>query len=205
MKLLQNPIVIILLGSISGCVVGLYFVFRAGEMIIAQQHAQVARSELARAEQKAQGWDFWTIEIENLANELKDEKARLAKQNDALDQRTARLAAERQELEKLRTELEATRTEIRQMVTEIGADEMKNVRALAQTYTNLSPRAAVAIFRELDDTTAVKILSLMKSDVVGPIMEEMTRTAGPDGVLARRAALLTEKLRVMKASKPTPS
>ena len=36
------------------------------------------------------------------------------------------------------------------------------------------------ILREMDDTTVVKILSLMKSDVVGPIFEEMTSTPGPE-------------------------
>jgi hypothetical protein len=41
----------------------------------------------------------------------------------------------------------------------------------------------------------------MKSDTVGPIFEEMARQQGPDGPLARRAAVLSEKLRLMKANK----
>ncbi len=61
----------------------------------------------------------------------------------------------------------------------------------------------MAIFKEMDDTTAVKILSLMKPDVVGPIFEEMSSLATPEGApLARRAAVLSEKLRLMKDSKP---
>jgi hypothetical protein len=49
----------------------------------------------------------------------------------------------------------------------------------------------------------VKILSLMKSDVVGAIFEQMSALVGTDGTpLARRAALLSEKLRLMKANKP---
>jgi hypothetical protein len=36
---------------------------------------------------------------------------------------------------------------------------------------------------------------------VGPIFEEMAKTSAPDGTLARRAALLSEKLRLMKSSK----
>jgi hypothetical protein len=64
----------------------------------------------------------------------------------------------------------------------------------------------VAIFKEMDDTTAVKILSLMKADVVGAIFEQMSVTLGSDGApLARRAALLSEKLRLMKATKPPTS
>jgi flagellar motility protein MotE (MotC chaperone) len=88
---------------------------------------------------------------------------------------------------------------------EVTADESKNLRTLASTYTSLTPKAAVTILREMDDTTAVKILSLMKPDVVGPIFEEMARNAATDAPLARRAAQLSEKLRLMKANKPTPN
>lgn len=54
------------------------------------------------------------------------------------------------------------------------------------------------LVRQRQDT-AVKILSLMKPDVVGPIFEEMSKTTGTDGPLARRAAILSEKLRLVKA------
>ena len=87
-------------------------------------------------------------------------------------------------------------------MAEINADETKNLRTLAQTYGNLTPKAVVAIFRDLDDTTAVKILSLMKSDIVGPIFEEMSRATGADAALAKRAAILTEKMRLMKSNRP---
>ncbi len=157
-------------------------------------------------ELKQKGWDFWTIEIDNLSNELKGERARLRKESELLDQRAVRLAAEEKELGKVRTSIEALRKEIADKVIEITADESKNIRTLAQTYSVLTPRAAVTIFRELDDTTAVKILSLMKADVVGPIFEVMSQTANPDGTpLARRAAVLSERLRLMKAGKPPAS
>jgi flagellar motility protein MotE (MotC chaperone) len=167
-----------------------------------QQAALAAQVAKEPSEMKKKGWDFWTIEIENLSNELKEERIRLKKQSEALDQRAARLAAEEKELAKLRADVEGVRKEIADKVVEISADEMKNIRSLSQTYANLSPRAAVAIIRELDDTTAVKILSLMKADVVGPIFEEMSKPVGNDATLAKRAALLSEKLRLMKANKP---
>ena len=91
------------------------------------------------------------------------------------------------------------RREITSKVIEIQADEAKNLRTLAQTYTSTTPRATVAIFREMDDVTVVKILSLMKSESVAPIFEEMTRTAATDPALAKRAAVLSEKLRVVRS------
>jgi flagellar motility protein MotE (MotC chaperone) len=171
---------------------------------VLEQAAAAAHAKKEPTELTKKGWDFWTIEIENLSNELKEERVRLRKQADSLDQRAARLAAEEKEFAKLRADMDALRQQIAERVIEISADETKNIRTLAQTYTNLTPRAAVAIIRELDDTTVVKILSVMKPDVVGPIFEEMSKQTG-DNPLARRAATLSEKLRLMKANKPPTS
>lgn len=199
MNKLANPVIAAVLGIVLGTAVGLGWFWRAAQLTLAAAIAAVPPSPLE--EQKAQGWDFWTIEIDGLASELKEERARLRQQSEQLNQRAARLAAEQQELAKLRSEIEGMRAEIGRKVVEITTDESKNLRALAQTYATLTPKGAVAILREMDDTTVVKILSLMKSETVAPIFEEMTKTSAPDGTLAKRAASLSEKLRLMKANK----
>lgn len=196
---LQSPVAFISASLVLSLAVGVAASWRALSSTLSQ--VAVVRPKEAPAELKQKGWDFWTIEIENLANELKEEKVRLKKEAELLDQRSTRLAAEEKEFAKIRAEVEAMQKQISDRVVEINADEAKNVRSLAATYTNLTPRAAVAIFREMDDSTAVKILSVMKADVVGPIFEEMSRSAGSDTALAKRAALLSEKLRMMKSTK----
>ena len=201
-KIAQNPAFVATLGLLFGLAAGLGWFWRVGDVLVTQ--AVAVRASVVK-KQKAQGWDFWTIEIDNLAAELKGEKERLHKQSEQLDLRAARLNAEQQELDKIRGELERMRKEISQRVIEINTDEAKNLKTLATTYSNLSPRAAVAIIKELDDNTAVKILSLMKPDTVSPIFEEMSRTAAVDGTLARRVATLSEKLRLMKSNKPATS
>jgi flagellar motility protein MotE (MotC chaperone) len=197
-KALPIPAIVSVFALFLGTAAGLLPLWHAGDQLVAQTLA--LRTAKAKYN-KAQGWDFWTIEIDNLASELKEEKARLAKQSELLDQRTARLGAEQQELDKVRASVEATQKEIGERVIEITADETKNLRTLAQTYTNLTPRAAVAIIREMDDVTVVKILALMKPDVVAPIFEEMSQASDKDGALPRRAAVLSEKLRLMKTVK----
>ncbi len=197
-KLLQNPTLILLAGLLAGAAAGVWPVWRATELMMARTRGV---RQVAEAESKSQGWDFWTIEIDNLTSELKEEKARLKKQAEQLEQRTARLANEQTELQKIRNDIEAMRKEIGERVVEINADEAKNLRGLAQTYTNLTPRAAVSIIREMDDITVVKILSLMKPETVATIFEEMSKTPDKDGLLSRRAAVLSEKLRLLKATK----
>lgn len=195
-KLLRSPLLLIAFATMAGAAAGLWPLWQGGTRAIA---AALAKAEPVVA-RRAQGWDFWTIEIDNLASELKEEKARMRKQADALDQRAARVAADQAELAKLRATIEQMRRELGDRVIEIKADEAKNLRTLSQTYGNLTPKAAVVIIKELDDTTVVKILSLMKPDVVAPIFEEMSTAAGSDGPLAKRAATLSEKLRLMKAA-----
>jgi flagellar motility protein MotE (MotC chaperone) len=203
MTKILNPLLILpAVALLAAVAAGLIPLWRAGNILVTQALATRAQQVAAK---KAQGRDFWTVEIDNLASELKEEKARLKKQADQLELRAARLDAEQQELEKMRASVEATEKEIDERVIAIAADESKNLRTLAQTYTNLTPRAAVAIIREMDDTTVVKILSLMKPDVVAPIFEEMSHTPDKDGLLSRRVALLSEKLRLMKSNKPASS
>jgi flagellar motility protein MotE (MotC chaperone) len=201
-KIIHNPAIIAALAVILGVAAGIVPLWRAGDRLVTQ--AMLTHVQKAKAG-KVQGWDFWTIEVDNLASELKDEKARLKKQSELLDQRAARIAGEQQELDKVRTNIEGMRKEIAEKVIEIQADESKNLRALSQTYAALTPKAAVAIIREMDDMTVVKILSLMKPDVVAPIFEEMSKTSDREGLLSRRAAVISEKLRLMKSTRPPTS
>lgn len=200
---MPSPAIVATLGLVAGTAAGVVWVWRAGETIAAAAvSARVAAAAAPATDfEKSKGWDFWTIEIDNLASELKGEKERLRLVQEQVDQRAARVEAEERELERVRADLERMRADISQRVIEIDADEAKNLRSLAQTYSALSPRAAVAILREMDDVTVVKILALMKSDVVGPIFEEMSRTPDGTGTLARRAALLSERLRMMRATR----
>lgn len=201
---LQNPMLFAGVSVLLSVGMGVGLTWRPlGELIV--KAAEAAKPVAIAAEEtvilRAKGWDFWTIEIENLSNELKEERARLKKQAEALDQRSARVVTEEKEFAKLRAEIELMRKQIGDKMIEIAADEAKNLRSLATTYSGLTPKASVAIIREMEDTTAVKILSLMKPDVIAPIFEEMSKAGGSDPALARRAALLSEKLRMMKATK----
>lgn len=196
---IKNPVVLGVFSVLLSVGLGVSACWRTLSIMLARSVVVAPKPEVEELKQK--GWDFWTIEIDNLSNELKEERARLRKKSESLDQREARLAAEEKEFARLRADVDTLRKQIGEKVVEIGADEAKNIRSLAQTYANLTPRGAVAILRELDDGTAVKILALMKPDIVGAIFEEMSHTGGPEAPLARRAALLSEKLRLMKSTK----
>ena len=195
------PLILALLALLFGVVAGpAWFWFRGAALISAAQaiRRQASEAKIARAK----SWDFWTVAIDNLTSELKEQKESLSRRSDELDQRAARLDAEKQELDQVRSDLEAMQRDIDARVVTIDANEAKNLKTLAQTYTNLTAQSTVAIFKEMDDTTAVKILSLMKPDVVAQIFEVMASSG--DESLARRAAILSDNIRLMQSAPPAP-
>lgn len=148
-------------------------------------------------------WSFRTDAIDELIRELHAEREKVAEDGKAAITMQARAASERAELEKKRAEIQALRDEIEQRVVEIQEQEIRNLKTLAQTYSVMNASAAVAILREMDENSAVKILATMKVDRVGPILGEMAKTPDRAGeeTMARRAARITDKLRLLKPAK----
>jgi flagellar motility protein MotE (MotC chaperone) len=204
MNLLTKPWVAAVLILLLQPAVAVFLVWKSAPGLVAALAVTGATAEEPlRPRESRPPWNMWTPELEKIAAELKDQRTSLQDREQILAQREARVAAEQAELARTRKEIELQRAEIAKLLTEIGADEMKNLKSLAQTYANLSPKAAVAIFSEMDDSTVVKILSLMKTDVVGPVFEEMAKDPNSKNSQAQRAAVLSERLRLMKSSKTT--
>src|SRR5512140_2724063 len=98
MNLLRNPAIPIAIGVLAGVAAGLAWFWRAADA--AATRILAAHTASADARRPAAPWGFWTIEIENLASELKEERAHLKQQSEQLALRESRFTAERQELEK---------------------------------------------------------------------------------------------------------
>ena len=147
-------------------------------------------------------WGFKTEAVDELIKELKSEVEKLDTDRKGVLAVQSQNAAEREELDKVRAEIVGMRTEIDQQVVEIQERELKNLKTLAQTYSAMNPSAVVAIFRELDENMSVKVLSFMKADRVGPILGEMSKGVDTTGeAMAKRAARITDKLRLLKPLK----
>ena len=200
MNKLTNPIILVALGLLLGVGTSLFMFMQAAAPLVAAAKLNRATPEHTVVKPEAP-WDFWTIEMENLAAELKDAKAGLKKREDEIIAREGRFTAERLELAKQRQQLEALRAEIANTMISIKEDEMKNMKALVETYSNMSPKGVLTAFKQMDDTMVVKLLALMKTDVRTPIFEEMTKQGASDPAMAKRLAQLTEKLRIFQSPK----
>ena len=197
MKMLGSPWVLALLGGVLSIVTTIALLVPAVAGIAPP--ARVQEEEIALPPRL---WSFQTEAMDALFKELATEREKLAiEQKNAVAQQT-QTAAEAAELVKTRLEIKALRDEIDLRVVEIEAHEVKNLKTLAQTYSVMSPAAAVTILREMDENAAVKILATMKVERVGPILGEMSKSGDRAGeeTMARRAARISDKLRLLKTA-----
>jgi len=158
----------------------------------------------AAAQRKPRFWSFRPDEVEGLITELKSEREKLNKRQSELEKVAAHIDSEKQELEKTRSDIAAMRDEMSAEIPEVQDSEHKNLKTLSQTYANMPPTASVAIFRQMDDGICVKLLSLMKPDKVGAILQEMS-VQDKDGSMTKRAARISDKLRLVKAEQKPQS
>lgn len=134
-------------------------------------------------------------EIETHKKEYEKKKESLTWKEKMLQSMEANLEAEKKELVALRHEL----TEIIKLASEKNAElekgvisfeqsEAKNLKKLAEVYGGMKPDKAAAIIKEMDDDTAVKLLSTMNGRDSAKILQAIE----PD-----RAVKLSEKIRVV--------
>lgn len=146
-------------------------------------------------------WNFSAEDVDKFAAELRAERKKLETREGDVEKMAAQLAAEKEELNTVRRDIQATRDQLTAAIVEVEAAEVKNLKSLAQTYSNVSAASAVAILSEMDEVMAVKILSMMKTEKVGEIFQEMGRSQAPDGAMVKRAARMSDRLRLMKLPK----
>lgn len=191
-KLLRNPWLIAMIAVVLGVGTQAFVLMR-----MAHPPEPVVDPHAAPEPPKFVDWSFITPEIEAMRTELKDRLAALDARESELRDYELRLKAERAEIEKIKREVDRMRAAVENTITSVETVEQKNLKTLAATYTNMTPAAVLAIFREMDDDTVTKILSYMKPDPVGQILEEMARTKEGEGTLAGRAAVISNKLRLL--------
>lgn len=191
-KLLRNPWLIAVLAIVLGVGTQAFVLMR-----MAHPPEPEVDPHAAPEPPKFVDWSFITPEIEAMRTELKDRLAAVEVRENELRDYELRLKAERAEIEKIKREVDRMRATVENTITSVETVEQKNLKTLAATYTNMTPGAVLAIFREMDDDTVTKILSYMKPDPVGQILEEMARTKEGEGTLAGRAAVISNKLRLL--------
>ncbi|HVT23961.1 MAG TPA: MotE family protein [Rhizomicrobium sp.] len=104
----------------------------------------------------------------------------LSKRRSELDTRATELtmrenliaAAEKRVDEKIAT-LKQLQDQIQKLVAQRDAEQEKQIASLVKTYSAMKPADAARIFDGLDDEILVPVASLMKPDVLAPVLAKM--------------------------------
>jgi len=143
-------------------------------------------------------WNFSSDDLKRLKTELDKRLAEVVEKEENLATYEARIQSDRIEIEEIKAGVEQMRDTLLKDVVAVEAWEGKNLKTLADTYGNLDPDATVKIFSELDDATVAKILRFMKPATIGDILQEMAVQGGGNDALIKRAAKLSDMLRLSK-------
>lgn len=143
-------------------------------------------------------WNFFNADVDTLVTALLQRSNSFRLRQNELDELAQRLAAERAELASVTQSVARLRDDIDRQVIRIQEDEVVNVKRLAKTYAGMEPTSVAKIVAELDEKLVVKIMSQMKDDQMGAILDALAKT---DARSARLAANLSDKLRLVPTGK----
>lgn len=210
MKLISSPLVIILLATLLSVGLSSYTVLRRVPEYAAFAAAMRPKPKIipSHLPDRPPPVDVTSRAV----GELKLAKDQLAARETKLLEQQKRLEAERLVLDRTRGEIDLMRKQVEGYLNEAkganvkaradeAANELKNLKTLVQMYSTMSPKSTLAILLQMEDASAVKILALMKVDIVAGIFEEMGKQAAGDPLMAKRAAKLAEGVKNYRAPK----
>lgn len=187
MKLLKSPWLVGLLGVL------LFFGVTA---VVLKKHKLGEGAAVGEeSEAKTQAPAFWEVnsaEVDQLIEELKNEKAQVAAREQQLNDLEARLQTERGEVNQATQRVFQLQKEFDRTVVRVREEEAGNLKRMAKIYTIMSTDGAVGILKNLEDDQIVKLLVFMKESETAPILETLAKLGDAD---AKRAAKLSEQLR----------
>ena len=191
---LQSPLVAILTGGLTFLGTTGFLLKRSSPVWLPAPHAAAAEDEGSQPKQPAgPSWTFFNPEVDQLIADLQKEKTALAQRATELNELDSRLKSERQELERTRQSVQQTRQDFEKQLQKVKEDEQANLKKLGRTYAIMEPAGAATIIKQMDESTAFKILYLMKEGEAAPILETLAKLS-PDE--AKRAARISERLRL---------
>ncbi len=143
-------------------------------------------------------------ELSKMIKEVEAEKHKYAKRNEVLDLKEKTLESLRADMDAERKELDALKQELSKMLDSVATQkvalkketiqfdevESKNIKKLAGVYGGMKPEKAAMIIKEMDEGTAVKLLTMMDGKSSGKILESFEPSL---------AVKLSEKLKLLKS------
>jgi flagellar motility protein MotE (MotC chaperone) len=144
-------------------------------------------------------WNFRNPEFDQWVEELKHERDALNQRAQQLQELQKRLEAERQEILTVTQAVNQLRLDFDKNVVRLKQQEMENLKKRTKVISAMSPEGAAAMLNEMPEDQTVGVLFLLKPDITSLILDTMSKMGRTE---ARRAAVLTERLRLVLPPAP---
>lgn len=185
-RVLQSPLTVLSVAALTFFVT-LFFLLRTLPL---GQVAAVKKPILPAEDDPS--WKFHNPDIDQWVSQIKSERDAIAVREQQLKDWEARLAAESREIAAVTQAVTRTEEEFNKRVLTYTDQQKENDKKQVKVIANMSPEGAAAMLNEMPDDEAARLLYALKTDVSGAILDAMSK---PGGASARRAALLTERIK----------
>ena len=134
------------------------------------------------------------LELRRLIADVQKQRAALEEREKPLAAREAQLEQTRKSLEEMKQQIDVVEARVKKSNLEVDASELKNIKKLAKTWSQMEPTEVVALVKGLDIDLAAKVISSMQERAVAPILGAMATAADSE----KLAPDLVMKLKLIK-------
>lgn len=142
-----------------------------------QQIQRLREEEEAKKVEVSQENDVCRLQLHNFSNIIAMVQTAYAQQQSKskeLEKLEQQIASERQALEELKKSIEFLQDRIDKEILTIKASEQKNLKTLADTYSNMTPDSIAKLFTEMEEETVIKVMHFISPENLGPILQSMS-------------------------------
>ena len=166
-----------------------------------KQKQTEALAKKAREENKLKPWDKQVKDFTGLLSQLQTARDQQDMREQQLNALENQLKNEREALDTLKQSIEILQSELERRLVKIQASEIKNLKMLAESYTNMTPESVAKIFTESEESSVIKIMHFLAPETLGAILQVMTKEISKDEKVGTKINRLLESFRLSEEVK----
>lgn len=187
-RLIQSPWAVALVGALV-YLVATAALFKPGQIVIARP-----APEHAVRPDNDPSWKFRNPELEQMLEEIRQEREALGTRRQQLDELQKRLDAEREELFLVTQTVHQLQVDFDKNVVRLKDQEAENIRHQAKIVAGMTSEGAATMLYQMPKDQMVRVLFTLKPDAAALILDALSKMGSSQ---AKRAAEAADQLRLV--------
>lgn len=150
------------------------------KMLEEQRLKQEKKLKEKAEKEKVKLWDKQVKDFTGLLAHLEEAKQEQNLRKKQLDDLELQLKNEREALNVLKQSIEILQAEFEKRVITVEEAEIKNLKILAESYSNMTPESVAKIFAESEESSIIKIMHFLAPETLGAILQVMSKDIAKD-------------------------